>query len=201
MEATYLPERQTEYWTSREIEEFLLDSGYSVIAIPLSQAVEHYIPSDFLYVDQQRLKIFGLQYKALYHNSEDHWKLDEQQHSDLKRFPWMYYCASELRDMRDARSSLHFARFYTPTFSFRDRLPAGHRSVNPSYRRWGAFFQAFRQCRVGRKVANREEFKKLMGRAQQLPRVRSFIEQVSDVFFVNLDAQTVVHATSNPTIG
>jgi hypothetical protein len=200
-EATYLPERQTEYWTSREIEEFLLDAGYSVIAIPLSQAIEHHIPSDFLYLDQQRLKIFGLQYKALYHNSHDHWKLDEQQHHDLQRFPWMYYCTSELRDMRDARSALHFARFYNPTFAYRDRLLAKHPPVTPGYRRWGAFFQAFRECRVGHKVADRQEFKNLIGQAQELRRVKSFIEQVSDLFFVNLDARTVVHAISNPMLG
>lgn len=200
-EQTYLPERQTEYWTSRQIEEFLLDAGYSVVTIPLSQAVEHHIPSDFIYVDQARLKIFGLQYKALYHNAHDHWKLNEDQHDALRRFPWMYYCMSELRAMRDSRAALHFARFYRTDFGFRDKVSTNHPIFDPGYSRWGAFFQGFEQCRIGRKIASRAEFKEMLSDVQQIRRVREFVEQVSDIFFVNLDERTVVHAPSTPELG
>lgn len=197
-EATYLPERQTEYWTSRQIEEFFLDVGYSVVTIPLSQVVEQHIPSDFIYVDQSRTKIFGLQYKALYHNSQDHWKLNEGQHKALQRFPWMYYCTSELKHISESRGALHFSRFYRPNFQYRQRLTLNHPTFTPGYRRWGAFFQNFQECKIGCKISDRKEFLATLGQCRELRIVEALVEQILDVFFVNLDSKRVIHAQCSP---
>ena len=37
MAKPYLYERQSEYWTSRQIEEFFLDAGFELIALPILQ--------------------------------------------------------------------------------------------------------------------------------------------------------------------
>lgn len=191
---TYLPERQTEYWTSREIEESFIDVGYQIFTIPLPQALEHHVPSDFLYVDKTTLKIFGLQYKALYHNANDHWNLNEDQHNTLQRFPWMYYCMSELRDLREVRFALYYARFYDSTFAFRSPLPQSHAAFNPAFRRWGSFFQGFQQCRVGHKITSREDLDSVIRQCREIQQVRAFVEQLIDVFFVNVDTRTALHA-------
>jgi hypothetical protein len=49
--------------------------------------LEKQVPSDWVFVDQSRLKVFGLQYKALYSNGEDHWLLDRTQHDTLQTYP------------------------------------------------------------------------------------------------------------------
>lgn len=68
----YVYERQTEYWISRQIEDFLLDAGYDVITIPITQLSEAHVPVDFIFFDKGRTKIFGFQYKTLYRNGKDH---------------------------------------------------------------------------------------------------------------------------------
>ena|SRR6266699_5085543 len=112
-EETYVPERQTEYWTSRQIEEHYLNAGFEVLVFPLTQPSERYLPADFILFDKHRAKLVGLQYKALYHNGVDHWRLTAHQHKDMREhFPWIYYSASELRSIRDHRNALHYARFF-----------------------------------------------------------------------------------------
>jgi hypothetical protein len=196
-EATYLCERKSEYWTSCQIEKFLLDAGYSVTAIPMSQAVEHDIPSDFIYVDRSRIKIFGLQYKALYHNSRDHWKLDEHQHNELQRFPWMYYCTSELKRIGDSAAALSFARFYPSGFPYQKRLNFRHAPFKPGYRRWPAFFQGFRACKIGHKITDMKAFMETLRQCRDLRRVDALIRQIVDVFLVDLDSKKVVIAQSS----
>jgi len=197
---TYLPERQTEYWTSREIEQFFQSVGYSILTIPLSQAVEHHLPADFLYVVQPTLKIFGLQYKALYHNAYDHWNLSQDQHNALQRFPWMYYCMSELRHLREAIWALHYARFYRPSFVFRSPLRLGHPPFNPAFRRWGSFVQAFMDCRVGRKISTQQDLENIIGQCREIQQVRAFIEEFVDVFFVDLQTRAILHAPFSRTL-
>lgn len=85
--ATYIAERQVEYWTSRQIEEFLLNAGHEILVYPIDQKVERYLPADFLYNMGTSVKMFGIQYKALYHNGDDYWKLDQRQPKLLPSFP------------------------------------------------------------------------------------------------------------------
>jgi hypothetical protein len=63
-EAPYIYERQVEYWTSREIEGFFLDSGFEVLVLPITQLTERGVPSDFLFLDGRTNKLFGLQQVA-----------------------------------------------------------------------------------------------------------------------------------------
>src|SRR5688572_22319757 len=116
-EATYVHERQSEYWTSREIENFFADSGYEILVLPINQIVEKKVPADFLYFDKNTCKIFGLQYKALYHNDIDHWNITQTQHETLSYFPWIYYGLSEIRSSREHRVALHYVRVIGSDFS------------------------------------------------------------------------------------
>ncbi len=105
-EGPYVPERQTEYWTSRQIEEHYLNAGFELLVFPLTQLSERHLPADFILFDKHRAKVVGLQYKALYHNGNDHWRLTAHQHEQMReRFPWIYYSASELRSIRDHRNA------------------------------------------------------------------------------------------------
>src|SRR5437867_5822587 len=110
----YVYERQVEYWTSREMEGFFLDSGFELIVLPITQLTERSVPSDFLYLEKQTNKLFGLQFKALYHNGNDVWNLEPHQHAALSSFDWMYYGFSDLRSPRQHRNALHYLRIVPP---------------------------------------------------------------------------------------
>jgi hypothetical protein len=110
MATPYVYERQSEYWTSRQVEEFFLDNGFELLTFPLTQKTEKLVPTDFIFFDKKSTKLFAFQYKALYRNGGDYWQLDAYQHTRLALFPWIYYCLSEMKDTRDSRSSLHLAR-------------------------------------------------------------------------------------------
>ena len=121
--STYVPERQSEYWTSRQIEDALHDAGYGVDVYPVSLDLERRLPADFIYSTD--IKLFGLQYKALYGNGNDKWLIDRRQYDDLRPYPWIYYCLSEMKDQSHRRRALHLARFCergnvrTPSHPFR----------------------------------------------------------------------------------
>ena len=68
----FLYERHVEYWTTREIEGFLLDSGFEAIVLPITQLTERDVPANFFFLDNQTNKLYGIQYKALYHNGDDY---------------------------------------------------------------------------------------------------------------------------------
>src|SRR5689334_16901835 len=104
----YVYERQVEYWTSRGIEDFYVDSGFEVIVLPITQLTEAHVPADFIFFDQQTTKLFGLQYKALYHNGHDHWNINQQQHTKLRQFDWMYYGLSDLKSGTQQRTALYY---------------------------------------------------------------------------------------------
>lgn len=72
---SYVYERQTEYWTSRGIEDYFLDAGFELVTFPLSQVTEHEVPFDFIFFEKATCKIFGFQYKALYQDARDYWLL------------------------------------------------------------------------------------------------------------------------------
>jgi len=152
MASPYVYERQSEYWTSRQIEEFFLDSGFEVLTLPLTQYHERRIPTDFIFFDKRPSKIFGLQYKALYRNARDGWKLDERQHHDLSRFPWIYYCLSELKNPRDYRAALHLTHIVETDFEYRHLIYSGESYETFRYSRWGAFYQGIERCTKGKLV-------------------------------------------------
>jgi hypothetical protein len=125
--ATFVYERQVEYWASRQIEEFFLNASFNIVVYPVEQGVERYLPADHIFgVDEDDLvKLFGIQYKTLYHNSVNHWKLDQRQHERLVYFPWIYYGLSDLQSAADGRNSLHYLRILNSAFPYVKKLDVG----------------------------------------------------------------------------
>lgn len=102
MAKTYVPERQSEYWTSRQIEDYFENSGADVHTIPIPQQIEKMLPADFVFLPEHKVKLFGFQYKALYGDKYgDYWKLESNQHNTLQSFSWIYYGLSELKSRKD----------------------------------------------------------------------------------------------------
>ena len=85
------------------MEGFLLDAGFEIVVLPITQLTERGVPADFLYLDTATNKIFGFQFKALYKNGHDHWNLEQAQHRSLASFDWMYYGLSDLKTSRQHR--------------------------------------------------------------------------------------------------
>jgi hypothetical protein len=153
----YINERQTEYWTSQQVEMFFGDLGYDVLSLPITQLTESKLPADFLCFDGSLTKLFGLQYKALYTNDFEYWPLNKDQHSRLQLYPWVYYCLCELRDIRDRRSALHSSRILATDFPYQEQIPVRRGPSYPFYMRWGAFYEGLKQCRRGIRVASPDE--------------------------------------------
>jgi len=197
-EAPYLAERQTEYWTSREIENALLDEGWEVLVFPLTQQTEHQVPVDFLFLDQTRVKVFGVQYKALYHNSSDHWRLDRAQHARLRKNPWMFYFLSEMKVATQHRQALHYTRISRPGFRYRQKVfrepKKGIRKV--PYFRWAAFLTAFRKCKLGKKLASKTDFEALLRRGTNRRLYDCDIQRMVEVYGMNLEMKRVLKVTN-----
>ena len=200
MAAPYIYERQTEYWTSRQVEESLLDAGFDVIVFPLSQIAEAQLPADFIFFDRNTLKLFGFQYKALYHNGGDFWPVDSAQHQTLTKYPWVSYCLSELKDVRDHRLALHQARIVeiskvSPPRITRSDFYNAESSTFRTYRRWGAFLEAFRACDPdsGIRVESREHLMRLLFPDPQAPKREELSRLVVDVFLADLELRRILH--------
>jgi len=170
MAKTYVPERQSEYWTSRQIEEFFENSGVDVHTIPIPQHIEKKLPADFVFIPEHKIKLFGFQYKALYQDtSGDFWKLENHQHSTLQNFNWIYYGLSELKTRAHKRNSLHLLKIYVPSqFSF----PSSGRfkQANPpvkTYYRWGGFYKMLEDCQCGLRLNSLEDLKKALSDTYQ----------------------------------
>jgi len=198
MATPYVYERQSEYWTSRQIEEFFLDAGFEILTFPLTQFNERLIPADFIFFDKRRSKLFGFQYKALYHNDADFWPIDREQHRKLTRFPWIYYCLSELRTTRDHRAALHLARILKTNFEFHKKLYLKDLKGDKGffYSRWGAFYQGLERCTYGVQISSPKQLHELLRPvdAQNLPWELS--ELMVDIFITDFESRHSVHLSS-----
>ena len=189
----YVAERQVEYWTSRQIEDWFFNAGYDCVAYPLTMQAERYIPADFIFESGTRTKIFGLQYKTLYANSSDHWHLEHVQHQQLQSFPWISYGLSDLRSTRHSRNALHSLRVKKSDFLFSSDLLV--RDSFP-YKRWGAFAADFEACSEGIPCGSIDAFVELMMPGMSdLPAV-SEVERMLDIFLVNIDTRRTVLLSS-----
>ena len=193
--ATYVYERQVEYWTSRQIEDFLMNAGFYIFTYPIEQRVEKYIPADFIFRVDGLVKLFGIQYKVLYKNSKDHWKLNKQQHSTLQKFPWISYGFSELKSITQARNSLHYLRLYKNNIPFVSKV----NYPDPSrlfFTKWAAFYKKLLDCNEGFKVRSRDELMNALTPyiGGQLPdRVIEIIGEMADIFIINVESKEAVH--------
>ncbi len=191
MATPYLYERQTEYWTSRGIEDYFLDAGFQVVTFPLSQIAEHEVPFDFVFFEKSTSKLFGIQYKALYRNNQDYWPLDEQQYQTLQGFrDWAYYGLSEMKSATDHRIAIHRMLFVPVSLDFQSKLYRGQ--LKPHYYRWGGFVSGLESCTVGRRVVNRGEIEEALHPLQRRDR-EEIDRHLIDVFVANLDRRRLLH--------
>lgn len=194
MATPYLYERQTEYWTSRGIEDYFLDAGFEIVTFPLSQLTEKEVPLDFVFFENSTSKLFGIQYKALYKNGEDHWPLNERQHNTLQAYSdWAYYGLSEMTDSGDHRIAIHQALFVPVTIDYSSKILRGHLDFH--YYRWGGFVNGLKRCTVGRRIKNRSEIEQAVR-----PIARDYIEEIDrdlvDAFVANFDKKRLLHLNS-----
>lgn len=178
----YYDERQVEQWTTRDVLDAFTRMHIRVFEYPVSQLTEKKLPADIIFVDRGRSKIFGFQYKALYRNSYDNFRLNAKQHRKLRRFSWIFYGFLEIRDSLDTAIALHRLRVVRVTnvrpvpqrSEFRVALSSVRR-----YYRWGAFFERFRRCRLGVRVKSVAHLQRLVP-----PEI---VRALGDVFIVSVD--------------
>jgi hypothetical protein len=185
MPSPYVYERQSEYWTSRAVEDALLDAGFDCLAFPLTGRTEHLLPADFIFAGDTAVNVFGFQYKALYGDPRDGWQIDERQRKALERFSWIYYGLSELKETRHHRLALHALRITTPR---KVRSPFTEKADMPtpgSYTRWWAFFQDLLSESAGEQVSNEGDFLRLLTPAATVIRELRELGQAIDVILLN----------------
>lgn len=192
MGSPYVYERQSEYQISRQIEEFMLDACFEIITFPLTQFNERIVPADFIFFDKNHSKLFGFQYKVLYRNGRDYWPISERQYKTLKQFTWIYYCLSEVKNLRELRTSLHFCRIMGD-FKYRDKLYPDENSKFPYYSRWGAFYQGLEQCRKGVVVQSRDHLVRLLNPSDKPKLPRELGELLIDVFLIDFKSHHAIH--------
>ncbi len=191
MATPYVYERQTEYWTSRGIEDYFLDSGFQILTFPLTQLSERMIPFDFVFLEGKTSKLFGLQYKALYEDARDHWPLNQQQHDALQDYrDWGYYALSEVTACEQFRVALHHTLFVPVNIDFHPAVHVGR--INAAYYRWGGFAEGLERCSVGLRVRNERELRSALQRNDR-PFVREVDRLLLDVFVANLESRRLIH--------
>lgn len=189
----YIYERQSEYWTSKQIENYLLDFGFEMLTLPIPPHIEYLLPADFIFFDRKHAKLFGLQYKALYHNDRDHWHLDEYQHRTLKLYPWIYYCFLEVREVAEFRAALHLARIADNNFSYTGEVYPDGRDRFSNYSRWATFYRNLEKCTKGVLVTSESELKDLLMAGSDDPSLERLTQQAVDIFLVDFDSKHALH--------
>jgi len=176
---TYPNERQVEYWTSRAIEEYFVNEGYSVIVLANTPHVEQHLPFDHLFAGQG-VKVFGLQYKRLY-ASPDRWRLKQAQHQRMRSHRWIFYALSELRHIRQCRNALHWLQLASASFAYRAALRPEHLGNSGGgipYARWGGFVRQLLACSFGWQIGSAGEVTTVLGIARDLA------DALVDVYFL-----------------
>ncbi len=190
----YVAERQVEYWSSRQVEDFFWDLGYECLSFPISQKAEQLIPADFIFQPNDTLKLFGLQYKVLYRGNPDYWQIDAVQRLQVAKFSWIYYALSDLRAARDLRAALHAMRIAAPAPS------PGNLAISkftpPAYMRWWAFFEQLRTCQAGLRVRTRDEFSDAFRPVIDSPLARREADNAADVLLLSTGLSRVLRFTT-----
>lgn len=191
----YLFERQSEYWTSRQVEEFYMDLGFTIIPFPLTQLAERRLPTDFIFFHKEKSKLFGFQYKALYHNGEEYWSLDERQHNDLSHYSWIYYCLSEMKSTHDHRTALHYVRIIKPDFEYRSKLRPRWDDNDQIrlYSRWGAFYQNLEKCINGVVIESEGHLRDLLMFNSNDVHLKKVVDMAVDIFLTDFESKNAIH--------
>jgi hypothetical protein len=194
MAEPYIAEVHAAQWTSDGIREAFRTAGFDVREWLLTQHLEKNVPADRIFFSQRFSKLFGLQYKAIYRNRQDFWPLDRAQHEVLQRYPWIFYCCSELKDVTEHGLALYFARFYRPRFEFQPELLTSKlfRGGYP-YFRWGTFYRGLKECRVGVRVQSRDELSELLAPNVGAARFRE-VSQMGEFLLIDFEKRVVFAA-------
>jgi hypothetical protein len=190
--APYVDERKVEYYTSHELDNFLKNQGFDILPLPLTPVTEKGAPTDFAFWAKNTKKLFGFQYKALYHNGQDAWTLDEDQHAQLRRFVWIYYGLSDLTSLAQHRDALDHLRVLPPGFRYSNRLTSTDlQQLGGRDLRWEEFFEGLQTCKYGRKVRNRKDFLRALWphTADVPPEITRIVNDIVVVDFVNRRAR------------
>lgn len=197
MPEPYIAEVQAAEWVSDGIRNTFRAAGFELRDWPLTQHLEKIVPADRAFFSFELSKLFGLQYKTLYGNGKDFWLLDYKQHETLQRFPWIFYCCSELKDVRDQAIALFFARFYRTRSKFRRTLPTS-RPLHPDpdapympYVRWGSLYRDLKSCRAGARVTSLGQLFNLLGPISGPARIRE-LGQMGEIFLPDFERRTVL---------
>lgn len=193
----YIPEEQTSDWTSQGVRDFFRDAGFRVTTYKLTQHLERDLPADRAFLDPETWKVFGLQYKTLYHNGEDRWPIDEQQHETVQGFPWIYYFYSEMTDPTEEKTALHQARIYKASFRYRPAILQKDRR-SPRYYSWGEFYLGIKRCTFGVRLWSPREFAALAAKFEGEARRRQ-ARQMYDLFLVELKQRILLAPESLPS--
>lgn len=189
----YVYERQSEYWASKQVESYLLDFGFEILALPIPTHIEYLLPGDFIFFDRKHTKLFGFQYKALYHNARDHWRLLQHQHLTLKLYPWIYYCLLELREAVEFRAALHLARVADTGFTYRPELYPEGKERFSDYSRWATFYRNLERCRKGILITSELQLKELLMAGSDDPGLRRLSQAAVDIFLVDFVSKHAIH--------
>ena len=190
-----------------------MNAGFDMLVYPIDQINERYLPADYIFGVGGLVKLFGIQYKVLYQNSEDHWRMSTRQHSMLKNFPWIYYGLSDLKNPTGFRNSLHYLRLYKNNI----RLCGNNRSVlklpvsskKILHQMGYAFYKRLLQCDRGVQKSNskKELISYLMPYIEEerpnrvTDRINEMADVLADVFVINVKLRKAVHLSSQPRLG
>lgn len=199
MSQTYIVERKIEYWISRQIEDVFFSLGHDVDVFPQSMLEERLRPADFVFTSSTLLKVFGLQYKTLYHYNftDDHWRVYFRQHGDLQSFDWIYYGFAELKTINERNIALHLCRFINPSY-FKLSFGSGSKymEINKSsvrnYRRWGGFYKGLLKCDVGKRIASEKKYREFLDVLNTDTLNAILFNNQIDIFFVDFTARRTV---------
>jgi hypothetical protein len=195
MAHTYIPEREVEYWTSLGIDRFFREQDFEVTSFPITQMLENKVPVDFLFLHNSTNKLFGLQFKVLYRNGRDVWNLNQNQHRLMKKFDWMYYGLSDLKDAAHYKDALQHLRIAPPQFRFQPQIAAPAKADTPPFVHWPAFFKGLNACHYGRRIKNEEDLHAALWPHRD-PLPREITEVADEVFLANFQEKKVARFSS-----
>ncbi|WP_287416973.1 hypothetical protein [Oceanithermus sp.] len=197
----YPNERQIEYWTSRAVEEYFDNEGYTTIVLPNSQHAEKHLPYDHLFAGEG-IKIFGFQYKRLYPgNQEDYWKIDINQYNQIQKYSWIYYALSEVNSIARRRNALHLLVIMSSiqmhgivnSTSASQQFNLNRSRIGVSkgvpYYRWGGFVQGLLSCKIGWKPSTEEELQVVFENARDIK------DTLVDLYLVAPSLNTAIRMT------
>ena len=199
----YPHERQIEYWTSRAIEDYFDNEGYTVTVLPNSPRVEKYLPYDHLFAGKG-IKIFGFQYKRFNPgvNGDDYWDINIAQFHQLKKFSWIYYALPQVSSIKQRRNALHLLvvvssdaverKVRLSSASHHLRLATSDLGIGAGkvpYFRWGGFVRNLFKCNAGWKPETVNGLKAVFYEA------RDVLSTMVDLYIVSLSPGIAIRMT------